>query len=696
MSFGAVKNRVMTIRPLLLACALVVAVPAAQAQSPAEERTKPLKSLDLTVMDTSADPCTDFYAFACGGWRKSNPVPGDKARWGRFDELREFNLYTLKDILEEAAKPTPNRTAIETQVGDFYASCMDTAAIDAAGLKPLTGDLERAGGAASKEDLVRVLGALRRDGLSTLFTFGVGPDLKDSSKTQMNVDQGGTSLPDRDYYLKDDPKSVETREKYVGHMTRMFTLAGDTAEHAAAHARTVLAFETRLAAAQLDRVARRDPNNRDHRMTADALKGLTPGFDITGYISSAEAPQFRDVNVGWPDFFKALDGSWRETSLDDLKTYARWRLLNAAAPGLASPFEQENFDFFSRYLRGIKEQPPRWKTCVGMVDNNLGEALGQLYVRTAFGADSKTRMTQLVDALTASLEQDITTLDWMTPDTKTKAIEKLKKLGKGKIGYPEKWRDYSSVSISRSDFLGNSRRADRFEVKRNYDKLGKPVDKTEWTMTPPTVNAYYSPQFAEIVFPAGILQPPFFDARVDDAVNFGAIGAVIGHELSHGFDDSGRKFDGDGNLKDWWTDADARAFEERAACIADQYSGYSPVNDPKTGKPAFLNGKLTLGENIGDNGGLRIAFMALLNTLKGRERASVSGYTPEQRFFLGFAQVWCQNSTDADALQRILTDPHSSGRFRANGTISNMPEFEQAFSCKPGAPMTPEKRCRVW
>jgi putative endopeptidase len=686
----------MAIRSLLLVCALVLAAPAAWAQSAEGERTKPLKSLDLTAMDTSADPCTDFFAFACGGWRKNNPVPGDKARWGRFDELREFNLYTLKDILEDAAKPAATRTPIETQVGDFYASCMDTAAIDAAGLKPVTGDLERVAGVASKEDLVRVLGALRRDGLGTLFTFAVGPDLKESTRTQMNVDQGGTSLPDRDYYLKEDPKSVETREKYVGHMTRMFTLAGDTPQESASHAKTVLGFETRLAAAQLDRVARRDPNNRDHRMTVDALKGLTPGFDISGYITSAEAPAFSDVNVGWPDFFKALDATWRETSLDDLKTYARWRLLDAAAPGLASPFEQENFDFFSRYLRGIKEQPPRWKTCVGMVDSNLGEALGQLYVRKAFGADSKARMTQLVEALTASLEQDITTLDWMTPETKTKAIEKLKKLGKGKIGYPEKWRDYSSVSISRADFLGNSRRADRFEVKRNYDKLGKPVDKTEWSMTPPTVNAYYSPQFAEIVFPAGILQPPFFDVHVDDSVNFGAIGAVIGHELSHGFDDSGRKFDGDGNLTDWWTEADAKAFEERAACIADQYSGYSPVNDPKTGKPAFLNGKLTLGENIGDNGGLRIAFLALLNTLKGRDRTVLSGYTPEQRFFLGFAQVWCQNSTDADALQRILTDPHSSGRFRTNGTISNMPEFEQAFSCRPGAPMAPEKRCRVW
>jgi len=684
---------------VLIVVALGAQASSAQApasQPPASERTKPLKSFDLTALDTSVDACTDFYQFACGGWRKSNPVPGDKARWGRFDELREFNLYTLNDILDDASKPSPTRPPIETQVGDFYASCMDTAGIDAAALTPIEADLERVANAASKEDLLRTMGALRRDGLTTLFNFGVTPDFKDSTKTLMNVDQGGISLPDRDYYLKDDPKNAETREKYLAHLTRMFTLAGDSADAAAARAKSVLALETRLANAQLDRVARRNPNNRDHRMTLEQLKTIVPGFDIVAYVTSAEAPSFTDLNVGWPDFFKALDATWRETSLEDLKNYVRWRILTESAPELASAFEQENFDFFNRYLRGIKEQPPRWKTCVAAVDDSLGEALGQLYVKRAFSPESKARMRQLVDALTVALEQDINTIVWMTPATKAKAMEKLKKLGKQKIGYPDKWRDYSSVTVNRNDFLGNARRAGRFEVKRNYDKLGKPVDKTEWSMTPPTVNAYYSSQLGEIVFPAGILQPPFFDARVDDAVNFGAIGAVIGHELSHGFDDSGRKFDGDGNLRDWWTEADAKAFEERAACIADQYSGYTPVIDPKTGKPAYLNGKLTLGENIGDNGGVRISLIALQNTLRDKSRAPIDGFTPEQRFFLGFAQVWCQNSTDADALQRILTDPHSTGRFRTNGTVSNMPEFQQAFGCKAGAPMAPEKRCRVW
>ena len=665
------------------------------AQAPAEERTPPLKSLDVSLIDRSVDPCTDFYEYACANWRKANPVPSDKARWGRFDQLREVNLWTLKDILDEASRPA-GRSAIEEQVGDFYASCMDQPAIEAAGLKPIASELAAIEAARSKEDLLKVAGRLRRDGLGTFFTFGVGADLRDSTKTLMNVDQGGTSLPDRDYYLKDDPKNTETREKYVEHITRMFTLAGDSPETAAANAKRVLALETRLAEAQLDRVGRRDPKNRDNRRTGDQLQALVPAIDLNTYFDAADAPEFDAVNVGWPKFFEALNTAWTGTPLEDLKTYVRWRLLNASAQMLPGKFEQENFAFFQTHLRGIKEQPARWKTCVAAVDDNLGEALGQLYVEKAFGADSKARMKKLVDALTVALEQDINQLDWMTPETKKRALEKLHALNKNKIGYPDKWRDHSSVDVERDQYLGNVRRANRFEVGDNYDELGKPVDRSRWRMTPPTVNAYYSAQLAEIVFPAGILQPPFFDAKVDEAANFGAIGAVIGHELTHGFDDSGRKFDAKGNLEDWWTPEDAKAFEERAACVADQYSQYSPVDDPKTGKPAYLNGKLTLGENIGDNGGVRVAYMALMNTLAGQERKTVDGFTPEQRFFLGFAQVWCQNVTDAESLQRIVTDSHSSGKFRTNGTLSNMEEFQKAFSCKPGSAMVPEKRCRVW
>jgi len=661
-----------------------------------DERTPRLTSLDMTAMDSSLDPCADFFQYACGGWRKANPIPGDKARWGRFDQLAEYNRWALRDILDAAAVPSASRTPIEAKVGDAYAACMDQKTVDARGLQPIATWLADIDRATSRPELVSVMGRLRREGLGGPFTFAVGPDLKNAKATLMNVDQGGLTMPDRDYYVKDDPKSAETRQKYVGYATTLFHLAGESDTDAAAHAATVLAFESKLAHAQLDRISRRDPLKRDHHMTTEALKALTPSFDFAAYFSAAEAPSFTELNVGWPDFFKALDTTWQSASLDDLKTYVRWRLLTTAAPVLAAPFEQANFQFFSGYLRGIKQQPPRWKTCVAAVDDSLGEALGQLYVAKTFGAEGKARMKALVDNLAVALEQDIKTLDWMTPETKTKALDKLHKLGKSKIGYPDVWRDYSSVVITRDDYAGNTFRADHFEVARNYAKLGKPVDKTEWGMTPPTVNAYYSPQLAEIVFPAGILQPPFFNRDADDPVNYGAIGAVIGHELSHGFDDSGRKFDGEGNLTDWWTEADGKNFDERAACIADQYSGYSPVNDPKTGKPAMLQGKLTLGENIGDNGGVRIASMALANAQAGKPGASRDGLTAAQRFFLGYAQVWCQNSTDEDALQRIVTDPHSPGRFRVNGVVSNMPEFAEAFKCKPGAAMAPEKRCRVW
>jgi predicted metalloendopeptidase len=686
-------------RVLIVGLSLVLAAAAPRAQSPSPSpatAAKPQKSLDLSALDRSVDPCANFYQFACGGWRKANPIPGDKARWGRFDQLSEFNQYTLRDILEQASISSASRTPLEAKVGDMYASCMDQSTIDARGLTPIDADLAAIDAAASKPELARALGTLKASGLSGPFAFAVGADLRDSTKTLVNVDQGGITLPDRDYYLKADAKNVETREAYRSYTASMLELAGETKEQATARAAAILAFETKLAAAQLDRTARRDPRKRDNRNTRTGLSALAPGFDFEAYFAAASSPAFTELNVGWPDFFRQFDVAWQQASMDDLKAWARWRVLNGAAPALAQRFEKAHFGFFSGYLRGIREQPPRWKTCASAVDGALGEALGQLYVARAFGPEAKTRMKALVAALTTALEQDIRALEWMTPETKTRALEKLRKLGKSKIGYPDAWRDYSSVAVARDDYAGNLRRASIFEVKRNFAKLGKPVDKTEWSMTPPTVNAYYSSQFAEIVFPAGILQPPFFDASIDDAVNFGAIGAVIGHELTHGFDDSGRKFDGDGNLTDWWTDADGKAFDQRAACIADQYSGYTPVNDPKTGKPAFLQGKLTLGENIGDNGGVRVAYMALQNTLKGTNAKAIDGFTPDQRFFLGFAQVWCQNTTDAESLQRILTDPHSPGVFRTNGTVANMPEFEKAFSCTPGAPMAPVKRCRVW
>ncbi len=678
---------------LVFAAAPVVAF--AQAAAPGTPGQAP-KSLDLDAIDKAADPCVNFYEYACGGWRKANPIPSDKARWGRFDELAEYNQSALKQLLEEAARPSASRAPLAAKVGDYYASCMDQPTIDARGLAPIQADLDAIVAAASKPQLAAAIGRLRGQGVPALFGFSIGVDLADSAKTLAQVDQGGTSLPERDYYLKPDPKSAETREKFAGYVEGLLRLAGDSPETAAGNARAILALETKLAQAQLDRIARRDPGNRNHRMTFDQLKALAPAFDFAAYLKAAAAPSFTDLNVGWPDFFKALDATWRDTPLGELKTYVRFRLLNSAASELSSPFEKASFEFFGGYLRGVKEMPPRWKRCVAATDQALGEALGQLYVEKTFGAEGKARMKSLVDALTVALEQDIRQLDWMTPETKARAVEKLRLLGKGKIGYPDTWRDYGPVRVARDDYAGNARRATQFEVARNFAKLGKPVDRTEWSMTPPTVNAYYSAQLAEIVFPAGILQPPFFDREADDAVNFGGIGAVIGHELTHGFDDSGRKFDGKGNLADWWTDADAKAFDERAACIGAQYGGYSPVKDPKTGEPVFLKPGLTMGENLGDNGGVRVAYMALMNTLTGKSHLPIDGYTPEQRFFLGFAQVWCQNVTDAEALNRVNTDPHSAGQFRANGPLRNMPEFEKAFSCQPGAPMAPVTRCRVW
>jgi predicted metalloendopeptidase len=678
---------------------LVVVLLACAGVSSAQTKTttpKALTSLELGALDRNVDPCVDFYEFACGGWRKANPIPGDKARWGRFDELSERNLYVLKEILDGVSSPTAKRDPIAAQVGDYYAACMDEKAIEAKGLTPIKADLAKIDAAQDRAALLRVMGGLRQDALPLVFNFGVGADLKDSNQTLMQFDQGGISLPDRDNYLKTDPKSVEMREKYLEHLGKMFQLIGDSPEKAAANAKAVLSIETKLAEASMDRTARRDPKNRDNRMTTEALSKMAPDLDFKTYLDAAGAPSFAELNVISLPFFQKVNANWQSATLDDWKTYIRWRLLNAAAPALSAAFVNENFRFFQGYVRGIKEIEPRWKRCVQATDNSLGEALGKLYVDKTFGAEGKTRMQQLVAELSKAMEQDINQLEWMTPETKKKAIEKLNLLNKKKIGYPDKYRDYSTVKVTRDDYLGNFRRAGAFESKRNFNKLGKPVDKTEWGMTPPTVNAYYSPQFAEIVFPAGILQPPFFDRSIDDPVNFGAIGSVIGHELSHGFDDSGRKFDGNGNLQDWWTEADGKAFEERSACFDKQYSSYTPVNDPKTGEPRYLKGKLTMGENIGDNGGVRISYMALMNVLAGKPQRAIDGFTPEQRFFLGFGQVWCQNTTDPESLRRIDVDPHSAGKFRANGTVSNMPEFQKAFNCKAGQPMAPEQRCRIW
>ena len=534
---------------------------------------------------------------------------------------------------------------------------------------------------------------MHRHGIAALFAFYPMPDMHDSSLTIANLDQGGLTLPDRDYYLKDDAKSVETRQKYVEHVQKMFELAGDKPDAAAAEAKTVLTVETGLAKASMDRTERRDPKKRDHLMQVTEIAAAAPNFELTQYFTDNSSPKFTSLNVGNPDFFKEVNQQLNATPLDDWKTYLRWRTLNTYAPTLSKPFVDEDFDFSRKYMAGQKEIEPRWKRCVRSTDHNLGMALGELYVDKVFGPDNKARTLKMVQAIEQSMHTDIGQLTWMSDTTKQQAYEKLQAIVNN-IGYPDKWRDYSSVVVARDDYAGNVTRAASFEVKRQYNKIQKPTDRKDWSMTPPTVNAYYRPPMNDINFPAGILQPPFYGNNMDDAVNYGAIGVVIGHELTHGFDDQGRKYDAEGNLKDWWTPADAKAFEERADCTAKEYSSFVAVKDDKG--EVHLNGRLTLGENTADNGGLKLAYMALMNIIGNTQVKPIDGFTPEQRFFIAYGQIWCQNVTDQQARLLAITDPHSPGRWRVDGAVQNSAGFQEAFGCKAGQPMVREPACRVW
>lgn len=668
--------------------------PAALDTKPAE--TKPVarpKSFDPSAMDTTVSPCEDFYAYACGNWRKQNPIPSDQSRWGRFNELAEYNRQILREILEKYAANTSGRSAIDQKIGDFYQSCMDEKAIEAKGVTPIKPELDRIATISNKEQLIENIAHLHAIGLSALFGFGAQPDLHNASMIIANVGQGGLTLPDRDYYLKSDPKSKETREKYQSHVTAMFKLLGDDQATAAKEAQAVMDLETKLADAAFERVKMRDPANRDHKIPVAKLVELAPNFQFVRFFAATGAPKFDEVNVVPPDFFQKVNGVIHDTPMDTWKSYLRWRVLTTAANLLPRAFEEEAFDFSGRYLNGQKEMPPRWRRCVQLTDFQLGEALGQPYVDATFGADGKARMLKMVDALEKALAADIHDLPWMTPETKKQAIVKLDAIT-NKIGYPDKWKDYSTVKIERGDLVGNFRRARAFEVHRNFGKIGKPLDKKDWGMSPPTVNAYYSAANNDINFPAGILQPPFFDKDADDAINFGGIGVVIGHELTHGFDDQGSKFDADGNLKNWWTAADRAEFDKRTSCIADEYGGFVAVDD------VHLNGRLTLGENTADNGGIRIALMALHRAMAAdaskKEPEKKDGFTPDQRFFLSFAQIWCQNQTPEIARLLAKTDPHSPGEYRVNGTVQNDEDFAKAFGCKAGQKMVSENACRVW
>ena len=648
-----------------------------------------LPGFSIANMDKSADPCVDFYQYACGGWMAKNPIPADQSRWGIGDQLTEHNRAVLQGILEKVAVDKPNRTPVEQKIGDFYASCMDEQSIEKLGTRPLKAELDRINAITAKSGILGELVRMHLIGAPAFFNFYSSPDAKNSMVMLGQADQGGLGLPDRDYYLKDDAKSVELRKQYLAHVSKMLELLGEPSDKAASDAAAIMRIETGLAKGSMDRVSRRDPNQTYHKLTVHELVSLNPGIDWPKYFDGMGAPAMADLNVVVPNFFRTLESVIVQTSLDDIKTYLRWHLLHAEASLLPKAFVDEDFHFFRQILTGAKEIQPRWKRCVAAVDSDLGFALGKKYVEETFGPEGKARTLKMVQEIEKALQQDIGALTWMTPATKEQALIKLRAVA-NKIGYPDKWRDYSSVKITRGDAMGNDERATEFEVHRILNRIGKPVDRSEWLMTPPTVNAYYNPTENNINFPAGILQPPFYDNRLDDAVNYGGVGAVVGHELTHGFDDSGRKFDLQGNVRDWWTAEDAKEFEKRAECFINEYSSFTPVDN------VHLNGKLTLGENTADNGGLRLAFMALMDSLKGKPKPKIDGFTPEQRFFLGWGQVWCQNITPEAARLRAQIDPHSPGHDRVNGVVSNMPEFRQAYACKAGQPMVREPACRVW
>lgn len=671
------------------------ATPQSDAAAPAADR--PLTaipytpSLDVKAMDRTADPCNDFYQYSCGGWLVSNPIPPDQAAWSVYGKLTQENMQFLWVVLEDVARPAADRNAVQQKIGDYFASCMDVTAVDAAGIKPLEPLLQRIDGLKSKRDLAAFLARAHRAsyGSGWLFGFGSDQDFSDATKVIAFAGAGGLGLPDRDYYTKDDARSKELREKYVAHIARMLELTGQSKATAAKSAATAMRIETALAKASLTRVQRRDPYNLFHKMTPSELQKITPSFDWKAYLAATGLKDVNVVNVTEPGFYKEVERELKATPLSDWKAYLRWHAVHAEAAYLSAPFVTENFNFYSKTLRGIAVQPPRWKQCVRYVDRDLGEALGQEFVRRTFSAKTKQDTVDMTKRIERAMENEITTLDWMTDATKQRALEKLHAVA-NKVGYPDKWRDYSGVSVKRGDFFGNAERATVFESERQLAKIGKPVDRGEWGMTPPTVNAYYNPQMNDINFPAGVLQPPLYDPKLDDAPNYGNTGATIGHELTHGFDDEGRQFDAHGNLKDWWTPADAKAFEERVQCVRDQYAQYTIIDNIK------INSKLTSGEDVADIGGTLLAYIAWKDAIANQNLEDRDGLTPDQRFFVGMAQWACENQRPENLRANAITNPHSPGKYRINGVVSNLPQFQKAFNCKADAPMVRSNMCKVW
>ena len=643
--------------------------------------------LNVEWLDRTVDPCVDLFTFSCGKWIQSNPIPPDQSSWGIYNKLQDDNLKQLRELLEATSAPNRARSSNAQKIGDYYASCMDETAIDALGIKPLQPELLRIEQLQAKKDLATVVASMIGEG--TPFRIDSEQDFKDSSIVTAAVDQRGLGLPDRDYYLKQDQKSKDLRAAYVAHVQKMFELLGDKPELAATEAQSAMKIETALARGSMTRVDRRDPKKIYHFMSVAELEKLTPAFGWKEYFRQIGLSGISSLNVAVPEFFKTLNSQIEQQDLATWKSYLRWHAIHANATSLSSAVVNENFNFFGKTLQGKEQLPPRWKRCTNDVDDDLGEALGQVYVEKYFSPEAKKQVLEILQGIQKAMDADIHSLPWMSEETKRRALEKLQSMA-NKIGYPDKWRDYRQLEIKRGDHMGNSLRARRFKFDRDLAKIGKPVDRQEWQMTPPTVNAYYDPQKNDINFPAGILQPPMFDPKSDAAPNYGNAGSTIGHELTHGFDDEGRQFDAQGNLKDWWTTIDGKEFDRRASCISDQYSQYTVIDDIK------INGKLTLGEDVADLGGTLLAYLAWKEATKDQKRESIDGFTPDQRFFIAYGQQWCSSNKDETKRLRAAIDPHSPDQYRANGVVSNMPEFREAFHCKLGQPMVRENACRVW
>jgi putative endopeptidase len=669
---------------------------AAQSSPPSTDTARPSTSLpyrpslDVTAMDRSVDPCIDFYEYSCGGWKRANPIPPDRTSWGRYGQLYEDNLVLLRSILEGAAV-AKNRDAVDQKIGDFYGSCIDEATVNRRGVAPIKPQLDSIASIKSKANLAAVVAHLQLEDLGSEIMFGPGSiqDPDDSDKEIAGVDQGGLGLPDRDYYTNDDAKSKESRAHYMQYLQKIFGMLGDSATQAKTNAETVMRIELALAKASQTRTERRDPYKIMHKMSPAQQAALTPNWDWKAYWKALNPPPFQVVNVLSPDFMKQLNTTLAAESVDNWKNYLRLHIVNINASYLSDEFSSAHFDFYQKYLRGAQEQEPRWKRCVEFTDHDLGEALGQAYVREVFSPELKASTLKMLEEIEKAMELRINQLDWMSPTTRQQALIKLHAI-RNKIGYPDKWRDYSSVEIKADDFAGNVRNATVFEARRQLNKIGTPTDRGEWQITPPTVDAYYNPQVNDINFPAGVLQPPLYDAKMDDAPNYGDTGGTIGHELTHAFDDEGSQFDAKGNLKNWWTPEDQKKFEERTKCVDDQYSQYVSVDD------IHLNGKLTLGENVADLGGEILAYIAWKDATKDLKLENKDGLTPGQRFFVGFAQWDCANERPEQLRQWAMTNPHSPAKYRINGVVVNMPDFADAFSCKKGQPMVSAKVCKVW